>query len=36
VTEKIEQAKKESASRDPEERLAKLERELRASSDGRR
>lgn len=33
MTEKIEQAKKESASRDPEERLAKLERELRASEE---
>jgi PAS domain S-box-containing protein len=33
VTKKIEQAKKESASRDHEERLAKLERELRASEE---
>jgi PAS domain S-box-containing protein len=33
VTKKFEQRKKESASRDPEERLAKLERELRASEE---
>ena len=33
MTKKFEQRKKESASRDPEERLAKLERELRASEE---
>ena len=33
MTKKIEQAKKESASRDPEEHLAKLQRELRASEE---
>jgi PAS domain S-box-containing protein len=33
VTKKFEQRKKEPASRDPEERLAKLERELRASEE---
>jgi PAS domain S-box-containing protein len=33
VTKKIEQAKKESASRDPEERLAELERELHANEE---